>query len=183
MSAMSPERPARLVALAFATTVAVSSLGFALTACESATNLDVKYDDAGAALEGSKGDAEGGPVAPGLPTLPGCPCDETAGLGCCMPAVGTPFCTIDRAVCAAAMGTHLGCVGPDPRTESVCCWHPDTKPGATTALASVCDGGVAACQTNGDCAGTGKPCTTTKCFGGTITIGACATAPPTCPQP
>ena len=100
-----------------------------------------------------------------------------------MPAVGKPFCTTDNAVCAAAMGTHLSCVRPDPLTESVCCWHPDTKRGAITALASVCDGGVAACQTNGDCAGTGKPCATTKCFGGTITIGACDTAPPTCPQP
>lgn len=179
----------RFLALALVTTISASTLGFALVACESATNLDVTYGDASAALfEASANDAEAGvvvtpPGPPGQGVLPGCPCDESAGLGCCMPAAGKPFCTEDTAVCKQAAGTHLKCVRPDPSTESVCCWNPDTQVGAVTALAAFCDGGVAACTTDGDCAGTGQACKTSSCFGGTLVIGACGPTAPACPQP
>ena len=151
-----------------------------LAACESATNLDVQYADAGTSVEAGAGDAEAG--APGLPnTFPGCPCDETAGLGCCIPKVGNPFCTADTDFCTAQKGTHLKCGRPDPLTESACCWHfpaPRQASGAVTALGAVCDAGPAACTTDSDCAGTGMTCKTTMCGG--VAIGECATDPPPC---
>jgi len=164
-------------------------LGLALSACESATNLDVTYGDSGAALEtGAPGDGEAPEAGEGgaiivLPGLSGCPCDPSAGLGCCMPGSGKPFCTGDTTVCASRMGTHLRCVRPDPTTESVCCWH-GSGSGAVTALAAVCDGGPAACSSDSDCEGSGQTkCAMAVCFGGTIAIGACGSVPPTCPQP
>ena len=179
---------AALVLAAAAT--ALLALGATLPACESATNLDVTFGDASNALEsGTAGDGqaaadagEGGAVV--MPAgLSGCPCDPTAGLGCCMPGSGKPFCTEDTAVCASRMGTHIRCVRPDPSSESVCCWH-GAGAGAVTALAAACDGGPTACSTDGDCAGSGATtCAMAVCFGGTITIGACGTVPPTCPQP
>ena len=170
--------------LALATTLAAT-----LVACESATNLDVTYGDASNALE-SGAAADGGELADGgeagaivvPPTLSGCPCDPRAGLGCCMPGSGKPFCTEDTSVCASRMGTHIRCVRPDPSSESVCCWH-GAGSGAVTALAAACDGGPTACSSDSDCAGSGTTkCAMAVCFGGTIAIGACGTVPPTCPQ-
>jgi hypothetical protein len=165
------------------------TLGGSLAACESATNLDVTFGDASAALQGDAsvdgeaadaGDSGAIPVI--TPTLAGCPCDTTEGLGCCMPATGNPFCTPDTSVCAGAQGTQLRCVRPDPLSESTCCWH-GTGAGAQTALASACDGGPTACSSDSDCAGTGQKCAMASCFKGTIAIGACGTVAPTCPQP
>ncbi len=175
---------------------AVSSIGLcfvlALGACESATNLDVAYGDASAALEGSAntdaaGDAGTPPIPTGSEVLPGCPCDESAGLGCCIPAVGTPFCTGDTSLCTEEKGAHIKCSHADPLTESACCWHNVTADGGATgavaSLAGGCDGGPPACTLPSDCAGTGQPCSLARCFGGTITIGACAPTAPACPQP
>ncbi|MDB5220367.1 MAG: hypothetical protein JWO86_8294 [Myxococcaceae bacterium] len=176
------------VAALAAACVSLVGLGGSLVACESATNLDVTFGDASAALEGgalSDGEAtdggEDGPVAI-VPTLAGCPCDTSEGLGCCMPTTGKPFCTPDTAVCAAALGTLIHCVHPDRSSESACCWH-GTGPGAQTALAATCDGGPAVCTSDSDCEGTGQKCAMALCFKGTIAIGACAATPPTCPQP
>jgi hypothetical protein len=178
------ERRAKLVAVAFvAAASAIAALGVGLVACESATNLDVRYGDAASAIEGSLDDADaGGEAGAATGVLFGCPCDERAGEGCCMPSAGKPFCTSDQTVCTEAKGTHLRCVGPEVTTESVCCWR-GSGAGAQTALAAACDGGPAACTTNTDCAGTGQTCALARCFGGAITIGACGKTPPTCPQP
>lgn len=175
--------------LRFLTLGAAFSTSFALGlgACESATNLDVVYGDASTAPDARNGALDGGagdaaaPITPAL--LPGCPCEESAGLGCCMPGAGTPFCTGDTSACAAAKGTYLRCTRPDPGTESVCCWH-GSGAGAVTALASACDGGAVACESATDCAGSGETsCALATCFGGAIVIGACGSTPPTCPQP
>ena len=170
----------RLLGFALLTAASASLVGAGLVACESATNLDVTYGDSSAALEGSAGDAAAGPLKPGA-VLPGCPCDESQGLGCCMPAGDKAFCTTDVEVCNAAHGTFLKCQGPDPSTESVCCWRPDAKEGSLTALASACDGGVEACRGNGDCPA-GKPCMMVTCAKGAITIGACGVMPE-CQEP
>jgi hypothetical protein len=169
---------------------ALLGLGASLAACESAANLDVTYGDASAALEsGATGDGEavdggeGGPAVLVSGTIAGCPCDPTQGLGCCMPAAGNPFCTVDTAVCAMAKGTHLKCVRPDPSSESTCCWH-GSGAGAVTALAAVCKDGPTACSVDTDCAGTGETkCAIAVCFNGTIAVGACGSVPPICPQP
>ena len=171
----------RLCVLALTTTASVGSLGLGLAACESATNLDVKYGDASAALEGSAGeDADALAPRPGDPILPGCPCDESAGQGCCMAPGGKPFCTADENVCTVAKGTFLRCVRPDPLTESVCCWNSVPKMGAIAALASACDGGPAACQGDSDCTG-GAACNLQECFDGKIKVGACGPVKPECP--
>lgn len=162
---------------------AAGSLVLSLGACESVTNLEVRYGDARAAVEDAAGDGEAGTPGGETGVLPGCPCDETAGLGCCMPANGKAFCTTEAETCAAAKGTYLRCVRPDPGTESACCWRPSTAVGSATGLAGSCDGGVTACSDDFDCAGTGETCAKAVCLGGAIVIGACAKAPPACPQP
>jgi hypothetical protein len=195
MSAMSESRRRRHVVRGSAVLVlagaatALLAFGASLVACEAATNLDVTYGDASTALEtGAAADgesADGGEAgAVAVPNgISGCPCDPTAGLGCCMPGSGKPFCTEDTSVCAIRMGTHIRCVRPDPSSESVCCWH-GSGAGAVTALAAACDGGPTACSTDSDCAGSGATkCAMAECFGGSIVIGACGTVPPTCPQP
>jgi hypothetical protein len=179
------ERRAKLAGIGALAAGGIVMLTVGLVACESATNLDVRYGDASAAIEASSGDAgagEGGATGTGTPVFAGCPCDEQQGQGCCLPSAGGPFCTTDETFCASATGTHLKCVRPDINSESVCCWR-GSGATARTALAAVCDGGPAACVTDGDCAGTGETCAIARCFGGTITIGACGKAPPTCPQP
>jgi hypothetical protein len=182
------ERRAALAGIGALAAGAIAMLGVGLVACEAATNLDVRYGDASAAIEASSGDADGGTTAEGgapgtgTPVFAGCPCDEQQGQGCCMPSAGNPFCTADEAICASVTGTHLRCVRPDTTSESVCCWH-GSGATARTALAAACDGGPAACASDGDCAGTGETCAIARCFGGTITIGACGKTPPTCPQP
>lgn len=180
-------RSVRIFVLALTAGLAASSLGFTLSACESAANLDVSYGDAAtAALEndgggaGAEGGEAGGPVV--VPTtFSACPCDESAGLGCCLKN-NEAFCTTDTTLCTGESGMHLRCGRPDPNTESVCCWHlgPGGKgAGATTAYASACDGGVPVCSSDSDCSGTGKPCKIAKCNG--VEIGACADTAPPCP--
>lgn len=172
-----------------ASTAALVVLGSALAAvlglaaCESAANLDVTYGDAGAAAP-----IDGGPdaVAPPIPaSFSGCPCDESAGFGCCVVPGGGSYCTTDTTLCTNVdQGMYLRCAHPDPSTESMCCWHlgtAGTANGAIAAYASGCDGGSPACTANGDCAGTGfDACKITKCNG--VDIGACAAAAPPCPQ-
>ena len=160
-------------------------LGLALLACESATNLDVAYTDASTVVvEASADGGEGGVSSSTQKTFPGCPCDESAGLGCCIQQDGPAFCTADTNYCTSQKGTHLKCGRPDPTTESVCCWSfptPKSAIGAVTALASACDAGplATACSTDTDCAGTGaKKCSTVPCGG--ITIGQCGESPPPC---
>ncbi len=182
-----------LGASAFALGAVLVTLG----GCESATNLDVTYEDASAALDAGSGPTPDG-MAPGnggdgsagsdgstsiLPVLTGCPCDPTQGVGCCLPTAARPFCTPTTETCTDAKGTFLKCVGPDPTSESVCCWH-GTGPGAVTALAATCKDGPVACTTDTDCAGSGATkCSLASCFGGTIVVGACGSVAPTCPQP
>jgi hypothetical protein len=154
-----------------------------LVACESATNLDVVYADASAAGEASSADAGLAEASP-LAVFSGCPCDERSGLGCCIPAVGAPFCTGDSALCAEAKGVHVKCTQPDPVSESACCWRPATDGGAVSvaALAATCAGGSSACAVDTDCAGTGQTkCSLSTCAGA-VTIGACGPTPPVCPQ-
>ena len=98
---------------------------------------------------------------------------------------GKPFCTEDVNVCNVARGTFLRCVRPDPSTESVCCWSAAPKVGATAALASACHSGVAVCQGDTDCQGTGvSSCNLQECYRGTpyaIKVGACGPVKPDCP--
>lgn len=153
-----------------------------LAACESAANLDVSYGDAAAAPQ-----VDGGADAitpPSPVSFSACPCDESAGFGCCVVPGGASYCTTDTTLCTTVdQGMHLRCVHPDPSTESMCCWRPGTggtAKGAVAAYASSCDGGSPACTENGDCAGTGfSECKVSKCNG--VDIGACAKDPPPCP--
>jgi hypothetical protein len=161
--------------------VAVSGSAIGLAACEKVTNLDLAY---GAAAEAGADapSADGGP-GPGA-EFEGCPCDESAGLGCCVPKVGPPFCTASSTFCASEQGIHLKCLRPDSLTESACCWHGldgVTSAGALTALASTCDGGAPACTLDEHCAGTGKKCALAACGPATLGFGRCADTPPPCP--
>jgi len=178
-----------------APSVALCTLVVTLGACESAANLDVTYGDSsapidaggGATLDGATPSTDGGESGDGatpiFPVLTGCPCDPTQGIGCCLPSNDRPFCTTAAETCANATGTLLKCVGPDPSTESQCCWH-GSGSGAVTALAAFCDAGPTACTKDTDCAGTGETkCALASCFAGTIVIGACGSVAPKCPQP
>jgi hypothetical protein len=187
-----------LVTITFLGAVGAACAG--TIACQSAVNLDVKYDtkptepdggDAsvstspGAAPDGGTGSVPGddgsAPVADASPPpgdeLEGCPCDETQGLSCCVSAVGPSFCTTDHARCDGEQGAFYGCFGRNASTESVCCW---TGSGAlaVTAYASECkDGHQTACTTADDCP-SGLQCVTALC--GKVKIGACGVAP-VCP--
>ncbi|MDB4935729.1 MAG: hypothetical protein JWP87_2701 [Labilithrix sp.] len=180
----------RLFSLAIVSLASAASLAFGLVACESATNLDVTYGDASAALEAStSADADAAQGDGGAPPTPsvvsGCPCDESAGVGCCIPAGGgAPFCTTDMTACADEKGAYLRCSQPDPLTESECCWRAVASASGGTAtvaaFASGCDGGTPACLVASDCAGSGaSTCTTAVCHG--VTIGACGATAPVCP--
>lgn len=172
-------------AMRLALVTAASAVALALFACEAATNLDVVYADASAPTEASAPDAGGGEAAV-LAMVSACPCDETAGIGCCIPAVGAPFCTGDTAECVEAKGIHVKCSHPDPLTESACCWH--TTQGSAgsftvAALAGSCAAGSSACSIDTDCAGTGETrCSLATCAAG-VRIGACGPTAPACPEP
>jgi hypothetical protein len=176
---------ARLVSVALLSLASSGAAALGLAACESATNLDVTYGDASAALEAStSADGQGDAPMP-MPTsavVSGCPCDESAGLGCCIPAGGTPFCTADTTVCTQQRGVHVKCGHPDPQSESACCWHvaDDGGAGSVAALAATCAAGLTACLVASDCAGSGQTtCATVLCHG--LTIGACGATAPACP--
>ncbi len=175
--------------LALAAVTAAVAVLVTLSACESATNLDVVYSDASAADSSASTDAsavDGGGEAAVLAMVSACPCDEAAGLGCCIPASGAPFCTEDTAVCIEAKGIHLKCSHPDPLSESACCWHTKADAGGSfvvAALGSTCAAGSSACAIDTDCAGTGEAkCSLSTCAGG-VTIGACGPTAPPCPSP
>jgi hypothetical protein len=154
--------------------VALAAMSLAAAAaCESAVNLNVAYRETGLADAGD--DADAGPP-PGN-ELEACPCDESAGLGCCVTSNGPSFCTANEAACNAEKGVYMKCLRQNPLHESVCCWH-GSGPGALTAYAAFCDGGVSACLESSDCAG-GQKCTTTKC--NEVVVGACGDVAPACP--
>lgn len=154
-------------------------------ACESATNLDVSYAppnaataDAATAEAATDPDGGGGEASTGdLTVLEGCPCDQAAGLGCCVTPTGA-FCTNDHATCTADKGEFLRCARRDPTFESECCWN-GSGAGATTRFAAACKDGPTACLTDADCAGTGQTCKTETCFG--FKFGQCAPTAPACP--
>lgn len=169
---MSVSRPFRHLFLGGLGLVSFSLV--ALAGCESVTNLDVRYE--ALTSDGGEGGAEGG--GPSRVELEGCPCDERAGLGCCIPSTGVPFCTSSDSLCTVeAKGVFAKCLYPDPFSESVCCWH-GSGAGAVAALASACDGGPAACTRKSDCPGNVE-CKTRDCAG--VIIGQCAADAPACP--
>lgn len=151
-----------------------------LLACESATNLDVSYAGPDGGGDAVAADAANPAPDGGEPTLfEGCPCDQSAGLGCCVTSAGA-FCTDDFGTCNGAKGEWLRCSKRDPVFESECCWE-GSGTGAQTRFAAACDGGPTACLTDADCVGTGQACKTTTCSG--FTFGQCAQAAPSCPTP
>jgi hypothetical protein len=159
---------------AFATLTLGAALG--ALACDQVANLDVGYRDA--ASDAKIVDAASLDAGEGGQPLEGCPCDETQGLGCCVPKVGTPYCTTDRSMCDGDKGLLLSCLRANASTESACCWHQGIGgEGATTAYAALCDGGAPACVFDSDC--TGTTCATTTCAG--VTLGACGAVAPACP--
>jgi hypothetical protein len=159
---------------------------FALFGCETATNLDVSYaaPDAGDAATSSDADlaadADADAGTGDLVVVEGCPCDQAAGLGCCITSTGA-FCTDDLTTCSDAKGSWLRCAKRDPVFESECCWTGTGGAGSMTRFASVCDGGPTACLTDADCAGTGQTCQTNTCSG--FKFGQCGTTKPACPTP
>ena len=150
-------------------------------ACESATNLDVSYatpDGGNADAAGSDADPDAGEADSATPVLlEGCPCDQSAGFGCCVTPTGA-FCTNDHDTCTGEKGEFLRCSRRDPSFESECCWL-GSGAGATTRFAAACDGGPTACLGDTDCIGTGQTCKTSTCAG--FTFGQCASAAPACP--
>jgi hypothetical protein len=141
-----------------------------LVACESATNLNVSYADAG---DGGA-DASANP-----PEFAGCPCDTTQGMGCCLTSKGTPFCTPSIALCQSNDGVWLECSHPALNSESDCCWHSGVGvKGSLTSYRTPCDdGGVRACNSDDQCAA-GTTCKKKTC--GAVEIGACG-QDPSCP--
>ena len=177
---------------------AAASAG-ALVACNSIANVDLTYADAGEPTEAGLGEAgpgvaDGGELsdAPVFPQqdaavvttttvacdVDGSVCDQTQGLGCCLPAAGAaPFCVDQQSArTSCGGGVFLGCVKSDSTSESQCCWN-GTGAGAFTAYAGSCGARPFACSTSQDCP-IGTPCNTVACHG--VTVGACGAAP-TCP--
>ena len=142
----------------------------ALAACESATNLNVSYTPV----------TDGGPDATtNPPEFAGCPCDTSAGLGCCLTKSGTPFCTTSIELCKSQKAMWLECAHPSGAGDSDCCWHGPLLggQGSLTSYRGECDGGVRACSSD-------DQCPTNKCSKQTcnnVTIGACGDKVPDCP--
>ncbi len=178
-------------------TIRAGLIAFAfLPGCESIADLNVRYTDAGAAegasdaADGANADAadadrpppiDGGPVD----SLGKCPCDTTAGIGCCIPAGGAaPYCisSFHAASCTSAAGMFVACTEFDAVNDSFCCWHDGTGAGSETAYAAACNAGPMACRKSSDCSA-GATCTTVSCGGATdaFTVGVCRAAGPTCP--
>ena len=179
----------------------VVALAGSLVACNSIANVDLAYSDADAA-ETNPGETDGGALdASGLADAPmlvltvedaaavvtsttvpcmlnGAVCDQTAGMGCCVPAgAAAPFC-VDQASAKTACGggVFMGCVKSDSTSESACCWN-GTGAGAITAYAGSCGARPLACSTAQDCPAD-VACKTLACNG--VTVGACGVAP-VCP--
>lgn len=155
-----------------------------LFSCESAVNLDVKYTGSDAS-DASAEDPDGADAQPSTSNvskgeeLEGCPCDQSQGLACCVSRVGPPFCTTDQDRCAREQGAFYRCFGPDPNTESVCCWTGSGE-GALTAYAAECRDRLTVCTTDRACPGAATgACRTRTCKG--VLIGACGADPPACP--
>jgi hypothetical protein len=103
-----------------------------------------------------------------------CGCEQSAGIGCCVPPDGAPFCSSTYEACTHTGAAFLGCIRGD--LDSTCCWHGLGR-GSSTAMAAACSDGPVACATDADCA-PGGTCLQATCGG--ITVGACNQAP-TCP--
>ncbi len=167
-----------------------------LAACTSIANVDLSYTDAGDATDiGSEAStaADGGPSSAADATIlpqqedaqtstavacqgaDGSSCDQTQGLGCCVPpAGGTPFCSdLQNAPTTCGGGLFMACERTDQTSESECCWN-GNGPGAFTAYAASCGARSLACTSNLDCP-IGTPCNTVHCRG--LAIGACGTTP------
>jgi hypothetical protein len=167
---------------------AVTSAAMLVVACQSAVNLDVKYTDAGATDASTDGSGDPDAQDPEQSTsnvskgeeLEGCPCDLTQGLACCVSSVGPPFCTTDQDRCSGEKGAFYKCFGPDPSTESVCCWTGSGENSITAYAAECKNGRLTACTTDQACpGGTAGECHTRVCKG--VLIGACGVDPPACP--
>ena len=164
--------------------LATSAAFGALVACRSAVNLDVAYRSA--TSDAAAGDAGEGGVPTGV-ELEACPCDESAGFGCCVTTNGPSFCTTDHAQCQQERGVFMRCSRFDPNTESHCCWNgPIGTRDSQTAYAAFCDAGAPACTGNADCqtyATSQRTCIVKKC--NDQQIGVCGTqgttAEPACP--
>jgi hypothetical protein len=104
-----------------------------------------------------------------------CGCEQNAGVGCCVPPDGAPFCSSTYEACTHTGAAFLGCIRGD--LDSICCWHGLGR-GSSTAMAAACTEGPVACATDADCAPAGA-CMQATCGG--ITVGACNQVP-TCPS-
>lgn len=157
---------------------------FSVAACERVANLDVVYDDAGvvdAGVDATEASVELPPPTSETAIVDkACPCDKSAGQGCCV-LRNDLLCAEDSPPCAEARGIFLRCLKPDPSSESVCCWHGEGA-GATTAYAAICAPAATACLENADCSDPTEICHKADC--GKVTIGRCgpaANAAPACP--
>ena len=170
----------------------------ALAACTSIANVDLAYTDGGVATNSDASSvAEGGapssfvdatiiPLQQDAQTstdiacqgADGSSCDQTQGLGCCLPAAGgTPFCVdLQTATTACGGGVFMACAKTDQTSESQCCWN-GMGAGAFTAYAGSCGARPLVCGRDLDCPA-GTPCNIVHCRG--LTVGACGTTP-SCP--
>jgi hypothetical protein len=146
----------------------------AAAACGTIAELDVKYDDVTASVDGGGGIdpsiAEAGhpiirdgsfvePDAGEPPILDpsdagpcesdsddGGGCDFLQGLGCCLLPLGSSRCIFQWEIEQKCQnGVFVGCRGDDPNTESACCWRDGPANSKMSLFASSCDGGAHAC--------------------------------------
>jgi len=182
----------QLVAVAGALSAIVSAVS--MVACNSVANVDLTYTDAGPTDEAGSDLGDGG-VAPSdaavfpvkdasslltTTTVPcqgadGSTCDQTEGLGCCVPSSGAPAFCVDQesAKTACKAGVFMGCVKSEPTSESVCCWN-GSGAGASTSYAASCGARPVACSATDDCP-VGTACNTITCHG--LLVGACGVTP------
>jgi hypothetical protein len=150
------------------------------------TSIPLDYTPDGGSVDAGSGDsASATDAAPAMDAEPvdagsgpPCPCDASAGLGCCILGGGVaPFCTANGEACTGANGVFSACQVGDPDTESECCWSGSPAAGGSTHYASSCGQRPASCSGPADCP-RGEPCELATCSG--MTVGACGVMP-TCP--
>lgn len=187
-----------VTALALSVMPALALAAGALAGCNAVANVDLTYSDAGQpAEEAGSADGGGGGATSDAPVFPvkdaasvvtsttvpcqgadGAVCDQTQGLGCCMPSGGGAAFCVDQGSAKAACsgGVFMGCVKSDSTSESECCWN-GSGAGSFTAYAGSCGARPFACSTTEDCP-SGSACNTITCHG--LTVGACGVTP-ACP--
>jgi hypothetical protein len=150
----------------------------ALVGTAGCTSIALDYtSDAGAPDASAEAAADAAPAMMGVDagSGPPCPCDASAGMGCCiLGGSASPFCTADGVVCTNASGVYSACQGYDPLTESQCCWNGSPAAGGSTHYASACGERAASCAQQSDCP-VGQSCQTTTCNG--TVLGACGVMP------